>query len=355
VVIWSSFSGENTEFFVGVQLGYGDVDDCKALVDKVKNYTNLFVISSGDIMPNKTALNEVCDYIYDAGLSFFLYFPLTATLVYRYSVQDWLTSAKRAYGNQFLGEYLCDEPGGNQMDRGNPCFSFADDYVSAADRYVENIGYRLCDYVNVGGEEFTADYCLYWFDYKVGFDVVLAELAWNHSRPLNIALCRGAANVQNRDWGAMMTWTYRHPPYIESGPELYDDLVLAYDSGAKYAVVFNHEEDAEYSGYGILADEHFEALENFWSYLCENPDRHGSLRGEVVLVLPQAYGFGFRGPNDKVWGLWEADECTQRLWNDVNGYLEDYGSRLDIVYYDPEFNDKLEDYYKDVIFWSFED
>lgn len=355
LVIWTNLDGEDPEFLVGVQLGYGNVDDCKALVDKVKNYTNLFVISSAEIMLHEDYVNEVCDYIYDSGLSILLYFMMDPSANYDYNIQNWLVSAKQTYGDTFLGEYLCDESGGNQMHKGSPYFPYAENNTDAANRFITNTAYHIQDYLNVGGEEFTADFCLYWFDYKVGFDVVLAELAWNNSRPLNIGLCRGAANVQNRDWGAMLTWTYRHPPYLESGPELYEDLVLAYDNGAKYAVVFNHEEHAVYSGYGILADEHFVALEDFWSYMNENPDKHGSLYGEVVLVLPQDYGFGLGSPDDKVWGIWESDDYTKKLWEDVNILVAEQGSRLDIVYSDPEFNGKLENYYKDVIVWSFED
>ena len=355
LVFWASLEDdEDSEFFVGVQLGYGGVEDCKALVDKVKNYTNLFVISSNTIVLSETALDEVCDYIYESGLSFILCFPQSVA-AYLHNLPNWLIMAKEKYGDQFLGEYVCDEPGGNQMDGGSPHFSYAVDYKEAASRYNMTVANEIDDYMNVGGEEITSDYCLYWFDYKVGYDVVLVEFAWNHSRPLNIALGRGAANVQNRDWGAMMTYTYWNPPYLESGPELYGDLVLAYDSGAKYAVVFNHEENAVYSGYGILKDEHFVALENFWNYMSENPHKHGSVRGETVLVLPEDYGFGFRGPDDKVWGLWESDTYTKQLWEDVNSLLGEYGSSLDIVYYDPEFNGKLEDYYDKVIYWSFED
>ena len=32
-----------TEFFVGAEFAYGNASDCKDLVDKVENYTNLFV------------------------------------------------------------------------------------------------------------------------------------------------------------------------------------------------------------------------------------------------------------------------------------------------------------------------
>jgi hypothetical protein len=45
---------------------------------------------------------------------------------------------------------------------------------------------------------FTSDCALFWFDYLAGYDAVFAELEWNHSRAQQIALCRGAVNVQNK-------------------------------------------------------------------------------------------------------------------------------------------------------------
>ena len=114
---------------------------------------------------------------------------------------------------------------------------------------------------------FTADYGLYWFDYKAGYDTVFAELGWNYSRQINIALCRGAATVQNKDWGVMIAWTYTTPPYIESGDQLYKDMVLAYDNGAKYIVVF----DGDGGSQGILQQEHLDAMQRFWNYAQKQP------------------------------------------------------------------------------------
>jgi len=355
LVIWSFLPDENglsAEFFVGVQLGYGGVDDCKALVDKVKNYTNLFVISSNDITQNDTELNEVCDYIYDAGLSFIIYFQYTS-VNYRYDAQNWTIQAKEMYGDQFLGEYFLDEIGGKQLDMGYPYIGSSYSYMEATNEFVQLVQKCGADFLQSGGEDFTSDYALYWFDYKAGFDTVLAAFGWNQSRQLHISLCRGAAKVQNKDWGAMLTWTYNHPPYLESGAELYEDLLLAYHSGAKYAVVFNHDENEPYSGYGILTEEHFEALENFWNYKNDNPKKHGSLTADVTFVLPPDYGFGFRDPDDRVWRYWK-EHHSSKMWNEVNDLLDEYGNRLDIVYSDPEFNDKIEETYGTVLKWEFE-
>jgi hypothetical protein len=361
------------EFFVGVEyaIDNSSVDGCKALVDRVKNFTNLFVVDSIGITLNITNLKQVCDYVYNSGLYFMVFFislheekecipPEENTeLVFRYNYYPhmWIADAKEEYGDKFLGAYAMDEPGGNQLDAGSfQLVKEAENQMNATDTYVEwlrlHISYYLyaqeCEDITV----LTSDYGLYWFDYKSGYDTVLAEFAWNHSRPLHVALCRGAANVQNKEWGAMVTWTYNNEPYIVSPPELYDDLINAYHNGAKYAVIFDHPDLLEQ--YGILTKEHFEYLEAFWNYVNSNPDKHGTVKAEVAYVLPENFGFGFRNPDDTIWGLWSGntDERTEKIWGDVNQLLDEYGFSLDIVYSDPEFNDDLKRRYDKVFFWN---
>jgi hypothetical protein len=77
-----------------------------------------------------------------------------------------------------------------------------------------------------------ADYALYWFDYKIGYDVVLASIGWNHTLAQDIALVRGASKLQNKKWGAIITWKYDHPPYLDSGEAIYDQMRTAYEAGA---------------------------------------------------------------------------------------------------------------------------
>ena len=337
------------EFFVGVEFAYNNVDDCKDLIDKVKNYTNLFVVDTLEITLNETRLNEVCDYVYDAGL-FFLVFFISPGRGYNYTPYVWIMKAKEKYGDRFLGAYAYDEPGGNQLDQGNfRMVVEAKNYTEAAKIYVEYLYAHIEYYVYSGARLFTADYGLYWFDYKAQYDTVLAEFGWNHSRQLNVALCRGAAKVRNKDWGVMITWTYNGTPYIESGDELYKDMTLAYHAGAKYVVIFNY---PKISQYGILTDEHFDALKKFWNYIHRSPEKHGTFKGEVAYVVPRDYGFGFRSSNDTIWGLWKADELSPTIWDDVNNLLDDYGSRLDIIYGDPEFNAVIKRCYNKLIFWN---
>lgn len=89
-----------------------------------------------------------------------------------------------------------------------------------------------------------------------------------------------------------------------------------------------------------------------WNYVQRNPRKNGTLKGEVAYVLPKDCGFGFRNPNYTTWGLWKADESSKKIWSDVNNLLDRYGSCLDIVYSDPEFNNAIKSRYNRLIFWN---
>src|SRR3990170_3731263 len=255
VLPFSAQAVESPDVFVGVHVGYGDIADAKASIDKVSSYTNLIVIGTLTVAWNLTYLNETCQYAYDKGLSFITISPS----LNRANRTGWLEYAQRTWGERFLGIYAYDEPAGRQLDLnesriGNtPPSSFVD----AANQFENNMSSQLNYLKNYLSSThyqlFTSDYALYWFDYKAGYDVIFAEFGWNYSRQLNAALCRGAATVQNKDWGAIMLWTYTVPPYLGSGAELYKDLLLAYDNGAKYILVFDSNED---HSEGILKDEH---------------------------------------------------------------------------------------------------
>jgi hypothetical protein len=345
---WFSNHQSTPEFFVGVEFAYGNASDLKDLVDRVKNYTNLFVIGSLEISFNQTALNEACDYVVDAGLHFIVLF--TESQKYNYTIFVWMEDAKQKYGDMFLGVYRYDEPGGNQLDQGSSMLvKNATNDADAAANYTKGLGIIVEYYLNYAPKVFTADYGLYWFDYKAGYSAVFAEFGWNFSRQLHIALCRGAAKAQNRDWGAIVTWTYNDTRYIESGEDLYEDLTLAYDAGAKYVVIFDYPKIGQY---GILTDEHFDVMKDFWDYIHSNPQNFGANKGRVAYVLPQDYGFGFRNPRDRIWGLWDADDLSQKVWDDVNKLLDQHGSRLDIVYNDPEFISVIRGRYERVFFWN---
>jgi hypothetical protein len=120
---------------------------------------------------------------------------------------------------------------------------------------------------------------------------------------MDIALCRGAAAIQDKEWGAMITWTYEQSPYLESGPQILSDMKMAYGNGAKYIVVF----DDDGKGGGILTSDQLNAMQQFWQYSKANSPAANNPNDRLAYVLPDAYGYGFRGPNDNIWGVWQAD------------------------------------------------
>ena len=195
---------------------------------------------------------------------------------------------------------------------------------------------------------FTSDYALYWFDYELGYDTVLTQFGWNNSRQMQLSLTRGAANVQNKLWGAIVTWTYNQSPYLESGAQMYDDMVLAYNSGASYIAVYDSSQNYTST---TLTQEHFDALESFWNYVQHNPGKHGSIKTDQAVVLPQEYGFGFRSPNDSVWQYHQVDTWTQKMYKDVTNLVNQFNSSLDIVYSDPEFKNLIQSKYNKILYW----
>ncbi|MFA5364814.1 MAG: hypothetical protein WC325_06500 [Candidatus Bathyarchaeia archaeon] len=336
-------TGEPLELYVGVSIAYAQFEAIQSFMDKVSNYTNIVVIGSTGITYDIPLLNDACQYTYDKGLSFLVY-----TETGYYFTIDWLEYAKQSWGNKFLGFYAMDEVGGKQLDK-TMWVSEAESYADASNKFVAALNYSLnritrfqTDTVNY--PTFTSDYVLYWFDYKTGYDTVFAEFGWNYSRQLNVALCRGAASVHNKDWGVIITWTYNEPPYIESGEQLYDDMMLAYENGAKYIIVFDSNENYTES---ILRDEHLDAMQQFWEYAQANPRTVGSASDRVAYILPKDYAYGFRGPQDKIWGLWEADAPSLEISQNIANLLRAYQTKLDIIY-DDQLNPDI--YYRQYIY-----
>ena len=236
----------------------------------------------------------------------------------------WAMQAKDKYGPYFLGCYVYDEPGGEVLDNANGALSIrssdpiaqtpwiiATDYKSDATNFVTNANSQMYAYLycahKTGTSIFTADYGLYWFDYQAGYDTVFTEFGWGNNREMDIALCRGAATAQGKNWGAIICWETKtnSTGALENGAALYSDLTLAYDNGAEYAVIFDYAGNNQPNPYpyGILTDDHFAAMEKFWNYIQQNPQKHGSVKADTALVLPEAYGFGFRSADDKIWGM----------------------------------------------------
>jgi hypothetical protein len=353
-VYYSQESSARDEFFFGVSFGQQTAAEAKVMIDKVKGYTNFFLINNWDIATNETALNETCNYAAQAGLKFIVFFDLISRVKYDWH-QTWLDKAKEWWGDKFLGIHLRDELGGKQIDDApnNKSVAEAADYSDAAKRFIANItsANSTVDAKSKGVPMFISDYALYWFDYLAGYDTVFVALGWNHSTTQHIALCRGAANMQGKDWGAIIVYTYREPPYLANGTKILEDMTAAYHAGAKYVVVFDYaEEHGTGKPYSILTEEHFTAMRQFWTYVNDNPDKHGTTVGQVAFVLPEDYGWGMRNVADNMWGLWPADEKAPVIWENMNKLIQKYGLELDIVYDDDRFN--IGEKYSKVYFWN---
>lgn len=347
-------------FFFGVSFGLQKAYEAKLLIDKVKTYTNFFLVNSWDISTNETALNEVCDYAAEAGLSFIVFFDFISLTDHGYPWHgEWIATANDRWGDKFLGVYIYEEPGGKQIDTGlfdelhdrEDIFENASTYSEAADVFLTQLpmGWSFHYLQNMNISKFVSDYALYWFDYLAGYDTIFVELGWNHSTPQHIGLCRGAATAQDKHWGAIIVWKNRVPPTFKSGNEMLQDFLTAYEAGAKYVIVFNFPRNPETNPYGILTEEHFKAMRKFWTHIHHYPEDYGKTEGQVAFVLPKDYGWGMRRPDDLIWGLWPADDLSTVIWKNMNKLIEKYGLQLDIVYDDARFNFEK---YSTVYFWN---
>jgi hypothetical protein len=339
----------SVDVFVGVDAAFGTVEEMVSIIDEVKSYTNLFVVGSTAMTNDLANITQVCQYLNDSGL-YFMTFAHPAVYL-NFSQVEWFKEARQLWNSNFIGLYAYDEPGGHQIDRDSPymVITQAENYTDAAEKYVKNLtlflsgikeGWEISDF-----PLYTSEYSLHEYDYRVGYNAVFTEFAWNHSRTISIALCRGAATVHNKDWGIMITRSYNDTK-PESGQKMYEDMVLAYQNGAKYILLFDYPTFAD----GILKQEHFDALKQFWQYIQTHPRTDNTIEKRVAYVLPASYGYGFRGANDKIWGLWEADELSAKIWNDANNLVQEYGTNLDIIYEDTlRLNIAA---YNKLIFWN---
>ena len=351
------------DVYVGVDMAYGyNAATAKTLIDKVSNFTNFFVVGASGICQAET-LGTVFQYAYDNGLSF-MSFPPTFRIGPRnqtgynetewtsYNYTQWFNYAKTNWTDHLLGflDPVEDEPGGQMLDQSGdrPVFItngnisgnvYVDNFQQAANAFVSGYGSKLnVDRANPilnasGCPLWTADYALYWFDYKAGQDGVFAEFGWNYSRQINVALNRGAATAYSKDWGAVLAYTYTVSPYFESGAKLYEDMITAYDAGAKYILIFDTSPNYLTD---ILQPEHLQAMQQFWQYAQNNPRKITPVWQRTALVLPEGYGYGFRGPDDWIWGLWHPADIpfAHNLNIAVGDLLQQYGDKLDIIYED---------------------
>jgi hypothetical protein len=337
------------DVWIGVDAAFPSVAETEQLIDNVKPYTNLFVVGSTAITWNQSFLNQVCQYLNDSDMPFLVFGHPGGDQFF--SGAEWLRSAKQQWSSNLMGLYAYDEPGGHQIDHDFffMCAPQAANYSDAASKFVQNLTYYLGLVKNgwdIGDLPlFTSDYALQEYAYRGGYDAVFTEIGWEGSNPqLNIALCRGAATVHSRDWGVMITGSL-NGSRLESGEQMYADMVTAYQDGAKYILVFDY---PSLQG-GILKQEHFDALERFWQYVQSHP-RPQPAADRVAYVVPKDYGFGFRSATDRIWGLWDADNQSSQIWNQAQSLLGQYDDKLDIIYEDClQLNTSA---YGRVIFWN---
>ena len=368
--------------YVGVAFGGSTTAQAKLLIDRAKNYTNLFVLDSGinAISTNKSAVEEICDYATNAGLNIIVNLGTWTQENWPWQIQ-FINISNEKYGDKFLGVYYDDEVGGIPLDWDWPIFFTQNNSLFYGENRLslKDIHYKL-QMANITGVQpqnyneeaqwfnllldgnrghndlkrynittITSDYALYWFDYIGGYDILLAQLGWNNSVNQDIALVRGAATMQNKEWGVIITWKYDESPYLDTGTNIYNQMSMAYNAGAKYITIFDYPYNSADNPYGIMTDEHFKSLENFWNQLVtkSNPN---SNQAQAALVLPKDYGWGMRRVDDKIWGFWGPDDKSPIIWNNSQTLLNKYGLRLDIIYDDPAF--PIQGNYSKVYYWN---
>ena len=371
--------------YVGVAYGGNTTIGAKLLIDRTKGYTNLFVLDSGinPISSNQTAVEEICDYATNAGLNIIVNLGTWTRENWPWQIQ-FFNSSKEKYGDKFLGAYYDDEVGGIPLDWDWPTFFTQNSslFYGANRLSLKDIHYKL-EMANITGTQpdnytieaqffnqllegnrghndlkrynittFTSDYVLYWFDYLGGYDTLFTQLGWNESINEQISLIRGAATMQNKDWGAIITWKYTQPPYLDTGANIYNQMETAYNAGAKYIILFDLVFDpynATDNPYGTMTTEHFQALQQFWNQVVTKSTPN-SAHAEAALVLPNDYGWGMRSVNDKIWGFWGPDDKSPLIWNNTQTLLNKYGLHLDIIYDDPAF--PIQGNYSKVYYWN---
>ena len=357
--LFNKSSGE-IDIYVGIDIGYGNEEDALGQIDKVSSYVNLIVLGSLNLTRDTEKLTRVCDHIYLKGLHFIVYvgFGEEAEAPPRGPDSQFFVNAMERYGDKFLGVYLFDEVGGKLIDGGHSVnVTAAKTYSEAAILYTHHLNYFLSNvseyYLPARFPLYSSDYALYWYDYLSGYGVIFTEYVGNQSRQIATGLCRGAAKSLGRQWGVIITWSNNIEPLVENPEQLYKDMVLAYQNGAKYIIVFNSPGQFNATTeFGTLTSEHFEKMKQFWSYAHTHPSVE-PYPANTAFVLPRDYGYGFRGPNDRLWGKWEADDLAHQIWEDVQELLlKRYVPSIDIVYETITGDVPIDLPYDRLIFWN---
>jgi hypothetical protein len=121
IQIYSSSLGQvasKKPFYVGVTYCGSSTTEAEQLIDKVKNYANLFVLDSGPLMQNVEAMEQICDYAVNSGLNVIACFTTASATTAGVSTNemDSFLNVSQSWGSHFSGLYLNDEPGGKMLD-----------------------------------------------------------------------------------------------------------------------------------------------------------------------------------------------------------------------------------------------
>ncbi len=379
----SSNNPKISSVYVGVAFGGNTTEQAKLLIDKTKTYTNLFILNAGrnTISSNRTAVEEICDYATNADLNIIVNLGIRTDENWQWQLQ-FFNSSKDRYGDRFLGVYYDDEPMGIPFDWDWPSV-FRNGSEAYKDPYLPDLAplFQRVETANQTGQQpqnydveaqwfhdlldqnrghndlkannittYTSDYLLYWYDFLGNYDTIFAQIGWNPNLiDQQIAQIRGAATLQNKTWGTIITWKTMQPPYLDSGESIYNQMVTSYNAGAKYITLFNYPYNDTNNPYGTLTDEHFQALEKFWNQVATKTTPNAAY-AEAALVLPKDYGWSMRTSEDKIWGFWNPDSKSVYIWNNTQTLLNRYGLRLDIVYEDPAY--PIQGNYSKVYYWN---
>src|SRR4030067_1683909 len=94
---WISNGSATKDFYCGVSFCGNTTAEAELLIDRVKNFTNVFVVQSLPISENEAVLNEICNYAVDSGLYVIVYF---AFLGRDYWQACWVGTAKERGGEK---------------------------------------------------------------------------------------------------------------------------------------------------------------------------------------------------------------------------------------------------------------
>ena len=380
----NSITGKDS-VYVGVAFCGNTTEQGIALIDRVKGYTNVFILDCGisPLSDNLTLAREISDYAVNSGLYLIINLGTWTPNGWPEKVQ-FLNESRSRYGDKFLSVYYDDEPGGIELDYNwakyfqettfNPHQHYnssiytkkiyeklqdskisgipPSNYTLEATLFnfllTQNLGVRSLKQYNL--TYLTSDYGLYWFDYIGQYKTILAQLGWNSSVDQQIALVRGAATLQNRTWGTIITWRYSQAPYLDTPDNIYDQMLDSYNTGAKYIIIFNYSNGTQIDPYGgAMTNAHFQALKNFWNQVVTKSSPN-SIHAEAALVLLKDYGWGMRNLNDRIWGFWGPDEKSPVIWNNSQRLLDKYGLKLDIIYEDSNF--PIQGNYSKIYYWN---